>query len=94
MECFKIVLLGLMELVELRNVQYLPEIHSSMSSQQLTKLVPSGIIPIVVRVPLCYSFIQSLILIPSATQYCDGLRGPLVIYDSDDPYLSEYVHRS
>jgi len=87
------VLLGLMELVELRNVRYLLEIHSSMSLQQLTKLVPSGIIPIVVRVPLC-SFIQSLILIPSATQYCDGLRGPLVIYDSDDPYLSEYVHWS
>jgi len=46
MECSKMALLGLMELVELRSVQYLPEIHSSISSQQLTKLVPSGIIPI------------------------------------------------
>nr|AFV15794.1 laccase [Leucocoprinus sp. Tra.sp1.C\ len=25
-----------------------------------------------------------------STQYCDGLRGALVIYDDDDPYLSEY----
>lgn len=24
------------------------------------------------------------------TQYCDGLRGPLVIYDPDDPYLDLY----
>ncbi|KAJ4471419.1 laccase lcc6 [Lentinula aciculospora] len=25
-----------------------------------------------------------------ATQYCDGLRGPLVVYDPKDPYLSLY----
>ena len=25
-----------------------------------------------------------------ATQYCDGLRGPLVIYDPDDPYADFY----
>ncbi|KAE9407580.1 laccase lcc6 [Gymnopus androsaceus JB14] len=25
-----------------------------------------------------------------ATQYCDGLRGPLIIYDPDDPYLDLY----
>ncbi|KAJ3884646.1 laccase lcc6 [Lentinula edodes] len=25
-----------------------------------------------------------------ATQYCDGLRGPLVVYDPQDPYLSLY----
>ncbi|KAJ3820027.1 laccase lcc6 [Lentinula raphanica] len=25
-----------------------------------------------------------------ATQYCDGLRGPLVVYDPEDPYLSLY----
>ena len=25
-----------------------------------------------------------------STQYCDGLRGPLVIYDPDDPYLDLY----
>ncbi|TFK45381.1 A fully functional laccase from the Ligninolytic fungus Pycnoporus Cinnabarinus [Heliocybe sulcata] len=24
------------------------------------------------------------------TQYCDGLRGPLVIYDPDDPYYDDY----
>ena len=24
------------------------------------------------------------------TQYCDGLRGPLVIYDTEDPYLPFY----
>ena len=25
-----------------------------------------------------------------STQYCDGLRGPMVVYDPDDPYLSMY----
>ncbi|RDX50687.1 laccase [Lentinus brumalis] len=25
-----------------------------------------------------------------STQYCDGLRGPLVVYDPDDPYASLY----
>ncbi|KAG6844313.1 hypothetical protein H0H87_007842, partial [Tephrocybe sp. NHM501043] len=25
-----------------------------------------------------------------STQYCDGLRGPFIIYDPDDPYLNEY----
>ncbi|KAF8880226.1 laccase [Gymnopilus junonius] len=25
-----------------------------------------------------------------STQYCDGLRGPFVVYDPDDPYLSQY----
>ncbi|KAG2014957.1 laccase 5 [Coprinopsis cinerea AmutBmut pab1-1] len=24
------------------------------------------------------------------TQYCDGLRGPMVVYDPDDPYKNEY----
>jgi iron transport multicopper oxidase len=23
-----------------------------------------------------------------STQYCDGLRGPMVIYDPDDPHVS------
>ena len=26
----------------------------------------------------------------SATQYCDGLRGPFIIYDSDDPHADLY----
>ncbi|KAJ7578490.1 laccase lcc5 [Mycena floridula] len=25
-----------------------------------------------------------------STQYCDGLRGPFVVYDPEDPYLSDY----
>ena len=25
-----------------------------------------------------------------STQYCDGLRGPLVVYDPNDPYQSMY----
>ncbi|KAG6865956.1 hypothetical protein C0991_010211 [Blastosporella zonata] len=25
-----------------------------------------------------------------STQYCDGLRGPFIVYDPDDPYLDEY----
>ncbi|KIY47812.1 laccase [Fistulina hepatica ATCC 64428] len=25
-----------------------------------------------------------------SVQYCDGLRGPLIIYDPDDPYLDDY----
>ncbi len=26
----------------------------------------------------------------SATQYCDGLRGPFIIYDPDDPHAGLY----
>ena len=29
-----------------------------------------------------------------ATQYCDGLRGPLVVYDPEDPYQDMWVCRS
>ena len=25
-----------------------------------------------------------------STQYCDGLRGPMVVYDPDDPHASLY----
>ena len=25
-----------------------------------------------------------------STQYCDGLRGALVVYDPDDPYADDY----
>ena len=28
------------------------------------------------------------------TQYCDGLRGPLVVYDPDDPYKQLYDGQS
>ena len=24
------------------------------------------------------------------TQYCDGLRGPIVVYDENDPYKEDY----
>lgn len=26
----------------------------------------------------------------SATQYCDGLRGPIVVYDPNDPFADLY----
>ena len=90
-ECSKMVLLGPTELVELRSVQYLLEIRSFINSLRLAKLVPSGTIPIVVRALLCYLPMQFLMSMLPATQYCDGLRGALVIYDPDDVYLSEYV---
>jgi iron transport multicopper oxidase len=25
-----------------------------------------------------------------STQYCDGLRGPIVVYDPNDPHMSLY----
>ncbi len=29
-------------------------------------------------------------MIPLATQYCDGLRGPFIIYDPEDPHADLY----
>ncbi len=31
-----------------------------------------------------------LTMIYLATQYCDGLRGPFIIYDPDDPHAHLY----
>lgn len=39
--------------------------------------------------PTRINFITYLIY-PPANQYCDGLRGPMVIYDPDDPHKSLY----
>jgi hypothetical protein len=46
-----------------------------------------GIIRICVCVPLSFGFlILDLRIFFIATQYCDGLRGPFVVYDPYDPY--------
>lgn len=34
--------------------------------------------------------LKPVILAHVTTQYCDGLRGPLVIYDPDDPHAALY----
>ncbi len=46
---------------------------------------------------LCTNFLTSslhvlekIIMIPLATQYCDGLRGPFIIYDPEDPHADLY----
>lgn len=42
---------------------------------------------------VCLVLIPYAILLPPvrpATQYCDGLRGPLVVYDDHDPHKHLY----
>jgi len=36
---------------------------------------------------LCCNFIDRIFI---ATQYCDGLRGPMVVYDRNDPHRNRY----
>ncbi|EAU92467.2 bilirubin oxidase [Coprinopsis cinerea okayama7 len=35
-------------------------------------------------------FAPLILSVTAETQYCDGLRGPLVIYDDNDPYRNDY----
>ncbi|KAK7461092.1 laccase 13 variant 1 [Stygiomarasmius scandens] len=62
-----------------------------MNSTFPTKLVHTGIIHMLVR-PSAYATrnVQADKSIGVASQHCDGLRGPFVIYDKEDPYKYLY----
>ena len=77
-----------MELLLLANARLRPTIHSFMSSM-LSNLVLTGITRIYVSPHYLISknFANNWY---QATQYCDGLRGAIVIYDPDDPHSALY----
>lgn len=79
--------IGQMAHHSLRNVPSLPTTHLFTSSTLESKLVPFGITPICVSTanrPKQYTYRIS------ATQFCDGLKGPLIVYDPHDPHAHLY----
>lgn len=70
------------------NVPSLQTIRFCMISRRSTKLVPSGITPICVGYQRSQRCLYTHILPDS--QYCDGLRGPLILYDPEDPHKNLY----
>lgn len=85
-------LLGLTVRLELRNALYPREHHSTTTFSLLTRQVLFGTILISVNtVPA--SLLIWLIMakfIKTGVQYCDGLRGPIVVYDPQDPHTDLY----
>ena len=76
---------GRMVLSGLPSARSFLEILSCMNSLSPDKPARSGIILIMVRVHRQFVDQTSKQAI-TVTQYCDGLRGPLVIYDPNDPH--------
>lgn len=66
---------------------------SCTSSRSPTKQEHSGTIHITVRYKI-FDFGDMLMLLSPATQYCDGLRGAMVVYDTLDPHRSRYARTS
>ena len=89
MEYFNAKLIMQMVLLESLNVQLFLNIRSCMISLSQTRQERFGTIHIIVS--SLSSVILKKIFYDAVTQYCDGLRGPLVIYDPDDPFRSQCV---
>ena len=76
-----------MVLLESLNVQSFLAIRSCINSPSQTRQERFGIIHITVEFKFnLLTQIELKTVCCTATQYCDGLRGALVIYDPDDPY--------
>lgn len=89
MEYFNTELILQMVLLESLNVQLFLKIRSCTNLVSQTRQERIGTIHIIVS---SFNFLERLKVICCAvTQYCDGLRGPLIIYDPDDPFKSLYV---
>jgi hypothetical protein len=71
----------------LHNARLLQATLFSTSSMPEIKWEPTGTTLIMEFVPV---FIHLLVTERPQAQYCDGLRGPLIIYDHDDPYRFLY----
>jgi hypothetical protein len=68
------------------------EIHSCTVSKLKTRQVHSGTTPTIVSLEGQSSvFFTDSIDGWVESQYCDGLRGAIVVYDPNDPHLSLYV---
>ena len=70
--------------LESLNAQLSRETRSYINSLSQTRQEPFGITLITVGIIVPCQEYKTICSI--ATQYCDGLRGPLVIYDPKDPY--------
>ena len=78
-------------LLESLNVQLFLEIHSCMISLSQTRQEHFGTIHIIVSSFSSSCQVRLKSVSRTETQYCDGLRGPLIIYDPNDPFKSQYV---
>jgi hypothetical protein len=72
-----------------RNAPSLQAIPSCTSSRLRIKLELSGTTP--TTVSLDRSSPDLVLTIVTVSQYCDGLRGAMVVYDPADPHRSLYV---
>jgi hypothetical protein len=84
---------GLMVLRASPNAQLRRETHSCTGSKLRTRQARSGIIRTTVSLK-AHSPVFSRLMkgdVRTVSQYCDGLRGPIVVYDPNDPHLSLYV---
>jgi len=86
----RLVVAGLMVLLASTSAQSLPTIRSNINSRLPARLVHSGTTLTIVR-KLCFAYVFIVNKPPSATQYCDGLRGAMVVYDPNDPHKSKSV---
>lgn len=68
------------------SARYLLAIHSNTPFQLQIRPVLTGITRIFVSFTVFVSRNTMTNKIHSATQYCDGLRGPMVVYDPQDPH--------
>jgi hypothetical protein len=61
---------------------------SSTTLPQTARQAPSGITPTTALSE--QRVVSSDLSLLTALRYCDGLRGPIVIYDPNDPYKNQY----
>jgi hypothetical protein len=67
------------------------KIHFCMSSRSQIKRERFGTILMTVSSSMAtykFTLINAIFFLKKATQYCDGLRGALIVYDPKDPYLN------
>jgi hypothetical protein len=74
----------------LPNAQLRQETRSCTDSNLKTRRELSGITPTIVSLRLLPSS-SSELTVGIVSQYCDGLRGAMVVYDPNDPHLSLYA---
>lgn len=87
-EFFNVGQIGLMDLLALPNAQS-PQITRSSTSSILLKLGRFGTILTMVMQRVVKMRL-SLIPLTLGAQYCDGMRGALVVYDPEDPQKTLY----
>lgn len=85
MDSFKNEVIGQMVYLEWLNAQLLQATHLCTNSVRETSQELSGTIRISVG-GFGHLSLWSTFWYDIATQYCDGLRGAIIVYDPEDPY--------